>query len=76
MKSATYECEECKKVVTLRFTPEDRISLSIDCRHGCHAAMHRSFDKMETNIESESVSAAAQTMLWSNLPSGRQKAVS
>jgi len=73
MKLASFYCQYCKKVLRKQFESQESIPMKIKC--DCNAEAKRQFNNLITSKEPETVSAALQTMLYSGLPSGRDKAV-
>jgi hypothetical protein len=50
------------------------MSVEMECPH-CHKKLVRQFGEIETDRENENVSAAIQTMMYSKMPSQRDKAI-
>ena len=73
MKQATYKCDSCKSNIIL--IVKDKFPIFTECEK-CQKPAFRLFKDTEITKEPENVSAAIQTMLYSKLPSGRDKAVS
>ena len=73
MKRATYKCDICQSTILL--IVKDKFPMTTLCEK-CQKPAYRIFTDTEITRESENVSAACQTMLWSSLPSGKDKAVS
>jgi len=74
MKKAQYKCQDCNWSNSLNFDLSAKIPLSTKCP-SCGKTAYRSFNSTSLSKESETVSAAIQTMLFSSLPSGKDKAV-
>jgi len=74
MKTGTYKCQapECGKVFTKTYLPDDFVLVSVMC--DCGGMAFRTFGHVDFTKEPDTVSTAIQTMMYSSLPSGRDKA--
>lgn len=70
MKIVTYMCKECGASIKREYADE-KVEFSVQCECGGKAI--RQFNNITTGKENENVSAAIQTMLYSKLPSDKEK---
>jgi len=71
MKNLTFQCK-CGYSFTLNFNTQDKLPFSVLCQK-CKNQATRCFNNINLNKENDNVSAAIQTMLFSTLPSGKNK---
>ena len=71
MKIVTFKCENCGNEYKVEYKTEEKIPFYICCK--CTKKAKRYYNEIVIEKELENVSAAAQTMLYSSLPSGKNK---
>jgi len=65
----TYKCAKCGKKTIEKTKPPVKVTIQCDC--GSTAV--REFNNISLDKEDDNVSAAINTMLWSKLPSDKDK---